>query len=70
MGIHGFWRSYRNIDRLVSEELNLDPRRVFTGYERSALHTKVRLRLRLRLRGDASTVVESMVPGQEMRMLV
>eukprot|EP00903_Cladosiphon_okamuranus_P014865 g13764.t2 len=40
VGIHGFWRSYRNIDRLISEELKLDPRRVFTGYERSALHTK------------------------------
>eukprot|EP00752_Nemacystus_decipiens_P010064 g8968.t1 len=40
VGIHGFWRSYRNIDRLISEELQLDARRIFTGYERSALHTK------------------------------
>lgn len=43
VGIHGFWRSYRNIDRLVSQELELDARRVFTRYERSALHTKVRI---------------------------
>lgn len=41
VGIHGFWRSYRNIDRLITDELKLDGRRVFTPYERSALHTKV-----------------------------
>lgn len=41
VGIHGFWRSYRNIDRLITEELGLDARKVFTRYERSALHTKV-----------------------------
>lgn len=46
MGIHGFWRSYRNIDRLITDELELDARRVFTRYERSALHTKVRHALR------------------------
>ncbi|CAM9204070.1 unnamed protein product [Ectocarpus sp. 12 AP-2014] len=40
VGIHGFWRSYRNIDRLITEELRLDARKVFSRYERSALHTK------------------------------
>eukprot|EP00904_Undaria_pinnatifida_P006579 jgi/Undpi1/3050/HiC_scaffold_15.g06426.m1 len=40
VGIHGFWRSYRNIFRLITDELKLDARRVFTPYVRSALHTK------------------------------
>lgn len=42
VGIHGFWRSYRNIERLITEELMLDPNRVFTPYVRSALYTKVK----------------------------
>lgn len=35
-GIHGFWRNYANIDRLV-KELRIDP---FTPYTPSALHTR------------------------------
>lgn len=35
-GIHGFWRNYRNIDRLA-KELRINP---FTAYTPSALHTR------------------------------
>ncbi|CAN0069146.1 unnamed protein product [Sphacelaria rigidula] len=52
VGIHGFWRSYRNIDRLITDELGLDSRRIFTPYVRSALHTKDGLSVIAPILGD------------------
>lgn len=39
LGIHGFWRSYTNVFRLI-EQLELDPSQVFTPYASPALYTK------------------------------
>jgi hypothetical protein len=48
-GIHGFWRNYLNIDRLVGEELRLHP---FTPYTPSALHTTSGLAVEAPVLGD------------------
>jgi uncharacterized protein with NAD-binding domain and iron-sulfur cluster len=62
-GIHGFWRNYRNIDRLVGDTLGLTgAKSPFTPYTKSSLYTKASVR------GSGGPAVVAPVLGDAPRL--